>query len=313
MDRRAQIERLGNDFIVHFVKLRDACSDDPTNVDDVAGWEKPGHQLAQDLSFAAAALERFEEEHPRAFEAHIDDKQILLRRDYDKRWARPVHDCAWHFLAHLVDDVSSEEDKERTRDPDKLKTELHYAVEGGEHQINDLTWALDSANLRWGDEDSEDGERVRNALEAFDYLDSKVGFALGAAIGKRRTLPFILIPASLSRLYGAAAGSLENHLEQAQRAWFAGAPWAALALQRAILESLLGIRYPQHRGEKLHALLDALDHDGSIDFPPKAKLKMIRIFGNRVLHDPEGMANTPDLIVLQGFAALRTLIESWAK
>ena len=82
-------------------------------------------------------------------------------------------------------------------------------------------------------------EEVEGGVEAWKSLVDEVGFDLEGVFRRRALVPFINIPSHVAKRHGDETLSLLTLLQQAHEAFVYGVPFAALALMRAILETVL--------------------------------------------------------------------------
>lgn len=85
--------------------------------------------------------------------------------------------------------------------------------------------------------------RCRIAWEAYDYLTNTIDVDVDAMFRRWQALPAVLISERVSKRYGVETGSLSDLLDDAIRAYICGAPAAAIAMCRAVLELLLKEHY----------------------------------------------------------------------
>jgi hypothetical protein len=85
--------------------------------------------------------------------------------------------------------------------------------------------------------------KCRIALDAFDYLKNVIGVDIDEVFRRWREVPTVFMPSHVSNKHGREKGSLNDLLDNAVRAFVSGAPAAAIATCRAILEMVLKIHY----------------------------------------------------------------------
>jgi hypothetical protein len=82
------------------------------------------------------------------------------------------------------------------------------------------------------------------AVSEWNRLKGECGFDLRGVFRRRYLVPFILFPRHVSTRHGGAKmTSIYQNLRQAHEAFVFGAPFAALALMRSIMEVLLRDHY----------------------------------------------------------------------
>lgn len=112
-----------------------------------------------------------------------------------------------------------------------------------------------SERVQSGDYDDYDkltANRCRIALDAFDYLTSVIGIDIDAIFKRWREVPAIFMPPAISNKHASEKGSLNDLLDNAVRAYVCGAPAAAIAMCRSVLEMVV----------KDHYLTDSKDRSG---------------------------------------------------
>jgi hypothetical protein len=152
-------------------------------------------------------------------------------------------------------------------------------------------------------------ENVENGVQLLKRL--KQWLDLQGVLRRRNLLPFVLVPRHVALKHGSAEKlSLFTHLRQAQEAFVFGAPFAAVALMRSILETTLKSNY-YSSGRNLEHVIENCS-----SLPPgasKAALHRLRKLANDILHVDKQTVTLPEnlekeLLVL--FRVLRDLIES---
>jgi hypothetical protein len=96
----------------------------------------------------------------------------------------------------------------------------------------------------YSDLDQEWDNRRSLALGGYDYLINTIGLDVHRIFSRWRNVPTILMPAHVSRRYGASdKGSLEHLLDDAVKAYVFGARAAAMAMCRAVHDMLRNEHY----------------------------------------------------------------------
>jgi hypothetical protein len=108
----------------------------------------------------------------------------------------------------------------------------------------ELDWREDNLKSEFG---TEDDERIANmwriARGAYDYLTNTIGIEPKGVFLRWRKVPEFFMPAHVSNRHGDEKGSLNDLLNDAIRAYVAGAPAASIAICRAALETVLKEHY----------------------------------------------------------------------
>jgi hypothetical protein len=172
--------------------------------------------------------------------------------------------------------------------------------------------------------DRRTAKQCRIALDAFDYLTHIIGVDIDGIFRRWNEVPFILMPAAVSNKHGEEKGSLNELLDSAVRAYVCGAPAAAIALCRAILEMII----------KSHYVTDPKDRtrvDGSGKVRDKglgelivtaekrygfrrtglrrADLNQLKFAGDAILHPDGSLSPADEKLVIEYMLTLKTLIQ----
>ena len=136
-----------------------------------------------------------------------------------------------------------------------------------------------------------DQEWMANAwnisIEAFEFLESNIGLNLSSVFDRWNKVPTFFIPKHLSNHHGQTEkGSLYQLLNDAIRAYVAGAPAASVAMCRAALEMVLRDHYlklSQEDNSNLHDVINLAV--ARYNFLTAKKLHDMRKQANRILHN----------------------------
>jgi len=143
--------------------------------------------------------------------------------------------------------------------------------------------------------DEDENERIANTfrvgIEAFEFLENTIGFDTISVFERWAKVPPLFIPSHVSNKYGLTEkGSLFELLNDAIRAYIAGAPAASIAMCRAGLEMMLRDHYLRGKAttkDKLAPMIElaALKYD----FMSKTKMNNLARDANRIMHDYAGV------------------------
>jgi hypothetical protein len=87
-------------------------------------------------------------------------------------------------------------------------------------------------------------EAVEMAIDYWEGLTDEIGFDLAGVFRRRRLVPFVFFPRHIAARHGAPEKtSIYQSLQQAHDAFIFGVPFAALALMRSIMETVLRDHY----------------------------------------------------------------------
>ncbi len=315
------------EFMVAFKKLRVMIDDSPELLESESADDESLRRQCVLVSRNAGRLSNAERSQPELFSARTSPDFVRSWRDYEARYMLPLDRIFFEHVFASDDDPGVEVSRQ------DLKT-IQRAVDRGEPPAI-AHWEIAARNAAFDDhaarvaieyarlnsaglsESTEDAERykidVRMGAEALQELLDDAGFDLEGALRRRALIPFILIPRHVSDRHGNDERlSLFTILQQANDAFVYGAPLAALALMRTILEIVLKNHY-KAPGENLLEMLKNVQGLPS-DAPP-SRLHRIRRLANIILHfdkkEEQQLAHMHmerELVSLQ--LALRALIEA---
>ena len=295
-------------FMAAYRKLRDMVDDDPAGLEELAADDEPLKALCLEVYNATLSLSVAERSHRNQFAAPVDPRFIEAWRDYEERFSHPLGGI-WLKDLGLDFKTSAQEPS------NKFNQKWEVAADSGIERAKDFEAALDFAGQQASDPNREfpEGftESIEDGLAEWRSLEKETGFDLKSVFRRRELVPFVLVPRHVANRHGAQEKlSLFSLLQQAHDAFVFGAPFAALALMRAILEVVL----KRHYGSEGVDLSDLIKNAKSL--PPAANvatLTRIRRLANNVLHFERERVQLPRDMEreLLGFLyTLRTLIEA---
>lgn len=278
------------EFIALFNRVKEEAKGDPRRVTTFYGQ-------SQVLSDAADALDQFlwrsdfERRFmhgPRKFHAQVPSEFEPAWRDYSKNWTGPIAGARLGELGFDLDKVASETPSAADAF-DEPEYDEHF-----DPRWDDGAAAIQTGLDHLGDklsdyEDAEFGSTgaanlCRPALEAWDYLQKTIGIDVAGIFHRWRTVPVMFLPAHVSNRHGLTEkGSLFDLLDDAVRAYVAGAPAASTAMCRAALELVLREHYVRPTGEmSLDNLIDLAAR--RFEYLDAARLHRHRKAANRIMH-----------------------------
>jgi hypothetical protein len=120
-------------------------------------------------------------------------------------------------------------------------------------------------------------------MHCWDELTDEIGLQLADVLRRRRLAPFILFPRHFAMRLGAPEKALlYRSLQQAHDAFIFGVPFAALALMRSIMETVLREHYHAQGNdlsERINSVRKILPAGAN-----EAALHRLRMVANAVLH-----------------------------
>jgi hypothetical protein len=299
-------------FRALFAQLREWIDDDPTDLAAVAARDESIYDLCQRLSSSGDVLRSRERATPSMFTAPVDPDFIREWRDFEARYESLVDEIAWRWL---FEQLNIENSTKTGSEADRRWTRADLAADDA---AAGLEFALGFARdqVSQGDRFHEDFvSDVEDGLDEWERLKIEVGFDLRGVFRRRRLVPFTLVPRHVAAKYGEGGkASLLTNLRASHDAFVFGAPLAALAMMRSILEAVLR----DHYGAPGDDLNDRINKARNLPrVVPRQALHRLRRRANVVLHldgdraerlpelDAEGMEKeVVSLLVL-----LRSLIE----
>jgi hypothetical protein len=142
-------------------------------------------------------------------------------------------------------------------------------------------------------------EGIDMAVAYWEGLKDEAGLDLRATFRRRSLVPFVLVPRHVAAHHGPVEkASIYENLQQAHDAFVFGAPFAAVALMRSIVETVLRIHYAAEGNDLSERI------NNSSRLLPKganvAALHRLRKIANAVLHpNIESNETLPHLEPLQ--------------
>lgn len=290
-------------FLADFEALKDATGDCPTTLEERWRDSKVLQQLCDRLAGYRLSFFVAEEWSPIAFTPHVPAAATRARRDYDDRWRMVVGRVADRELLDLFDTLMDESSFDEPRTGDPLDQDIEGWKYGAGSDARSIEYAFDCIADQGANDDSEDFEWVDDAARSWDRLKRFVGLDMEGAFWRRSAIPHVLFPSHVSKHYGQHHASIYRRLFDAGRAFTFGAPLAALAMQRAVLEELLEMHWGSPKGWVRDANLPSLSHD--------ARANRLKRLADKSLHgEPESMtAHELDREIVKNFLLLRELIE----
>ena len=266
-------------FMALFRRLRNMIGDEPAGLADLAADDEPLRRLCDELSNASFFLSASERTGRNLFIAPVDPKFIEAWRDYEERYEGTL---AGIFLTGLGLNLDEDSGSGGTQFDSRWDYEDHEAKAEADALDTAMDFARTETDSLTDSESADYSVEIDRGVQAWTRLQSAIGIDLRGVFRRRALTPFILIPRYVSNKYGLTDKlSLVTHLAQAHQAFIFGAPFAAIAMMRSILEIVLKKHY-RSTGAELYQLID-----NCRTLPagaPKEKLHRLRHLANDVLH-----------------------------
>jgi len=271
-----------------YTRLKDWCDDEPDAILQLAITDKQFKGLCRQLLGAAQRLHASERRHRRLFATPVDPKFLAAWRDFEARYE---HILAANWSALLFHDVSAELSDQsnsstsadrRWEDADlnaKIAADMIENVIGfARVQAFDVEEPLDP------DYSMSAEQAVEMAIDYWEGLTDEIGFDLADVFRRRRLVPFVFFPRHIAARHNAPEKTfIYQSLQQAHDAFIFGVPFAALALMRSIMETVLRDHYHAQGNdlsEQINCVRKALPADAN-----EVALHRLRKLANAVLHD----------------------------
>lgn len=267
-------------FITLFERLKTWFDDCPDEIVLTAEIDDSVKNLCRSIFFAAHFLSMKEKRSHKLFAAPVDPKFIAAWRDYEKRYNKNVSRVA--RLA-IMPDLVADEPAQTTSAQEEWEDADYFANEQSAGMIKAISFAKEQAGEddRWDETQEHNINQILEGCDSWDDLTWGAGFDLRGVLRRRSLVPFVLIPGSVLAKHTNPHSMLKN-LHQAHDAFVFGAPYAALALIRSIMEAVLRDDY-KAEGKDLVALI----RHAKGKLPPdagEAALHRLRKIANAVLH-----------------------------
>lgn len=268
------------EFLALFARIRELCNDDPELLEAEAYSDAELQKLCNQLFSVASDLQRNERRRRELFAAPVNPTFVRAWRDYEERYENRV---AFVWLSEVLPPREAVELASTSNHNSRWDT----ADEEGEEQSGGIEGAIEFAQFnadqddRWIDQPAFI-ERIQDGLAAWERLKQDTGFDLRGVFRRRALIPFVLVPREVAASYGDTEKlSMLRHLQQAHDAFVYGAPYAAIALMRSIMEAVLRDHYGAEGNleKRIQNARDRLPRGAS-----EAALDRLRRRANAILH-----------------------------
>ena len=293
----------GTLFLASFQELKNATTNSPSFLETHWKDREDLQQICDRLNGCRRSFDIAEEWTAVAFTPHVPAVVSKARREYDDNWRGVVARVADREFIALFDGLFPDGLFEEDETTNTLGREIEGWKSGARNDAGNITHAFDYLADRRANDDDNDLEFLDEVELSWDRLTKVVGFDMKGAFWRRSAIPHILFPSHVSSHYGPGHASIYRRLFEASRAFTFGAPLAALAMQRAVLEQLLERHWNAERG-----------HPSDADFSEQSqssRAHRLWRFGNAALHREIDQLKTDELEceVIKNFLLLRELIE----
>lgn len=301
-------------FLDLFARLKPHCDDRPDRLPDLAREKQDVRQICLDLYWSVQDLKAGERRDRQLFAAPTNPDFRQAWRDFEDRYDEVLEQLMLEHWLQIGLTVGSDGQSrfDRRWDAAEVMAKLDAA---------NMTEALDFAEFvvtsnADGHYDAAQMEDCSDGLQNWRGLIDGAGFDVEGVLRRRHLVPFVLVPRDVAAKHGQTNRlSMLRHLQQAQEAFVYGAPFAALALMRSIVEAVLRDHYGaegRDLSERISSVQSRLPAGASLE-----SLHRLRRLANAILHlDPgrgEGIPKMDDIRlekeVLSLLYVTRALIE----
>lgn len=295
-------------FMSLFERLKDLINDNPEELERLASATPDLQSLCRELLVIATLLKSKERQSRRQFALPVNPSFLVAWREYYERYVVGVE--------RIFSLGFSSGDTKRTEDVD---FQWHSANAEAKENLDAIEEVFEYTNSAIDHDISLNDDaayQLTAGIFTWSALKSEIGLDLQGVFRRRQLVPFVLVPRHVGQKYGnSELPSLYSNLQQAHEAFVFGAPYAALALIRSILEVMLRDHFHiagKDLNERINNSTEILPDDVN-----KAALHRIRENGNVVLHlneEKTGKFRRFDQMTLEKeiashLLALRNLIE----
>lgn len=278
-------------FLAAFAELRNLIDDEPNGLYKMAidDDDRPLRKLCEKVYWAAFSITCVNKQRRELFASPVDPNFIKVWNDYEKRYQDVVDRIANQRIRAIINealkDLSFPKMSNAKRDRSQLEIEWENADDEAGEKVDQLKVALEFASEELDFEDSvrdvAHTEQLAESLDGWKKLAYETGLDLRGVFRRRALVPFTLIPRHVAlKEVDKASLSPIDLLQQAQEAFIFGTSYAALALMRAVMETVLRDHY-QARGKDLCEKVNNCKMSSQL---MKQAMHILRMRGNEVLH-----------------------------
>ncbi|QIG54498.1 hypothetical protein G6N82_10350 [Altererythrobacter sp. BO-6] len=242
-------------FRLRFAQLRGACNDSPSALITFFREKASLVELAWRADSAANLIDRASAF--RKIHAQVTPEFMVDWRAYNQHWRAQV---SYVIAANLDDQFGDPEmsfppfeifaakhEKASSRESANAEFENEFIAEfhDGAKAIEELKSLLEQQAVDWFDPDFMFiPNTYRIGVQALEYFEQVIGIDFDGAFDRWNNLPVVFVPRHVSDKHGLTSkAGLYALFNEAVRSYVAGAPAAAAAMCRAILELVLKKHY----------------------------------------------------------------------
>lgn len=281
-------------FMLHFQNLRTATNDSPQTLINFFSEKSEFRELAIELKRAAIRVEGLG--YSRKIYAHVPNKFVSDWKLYTFNWKKQIE---YIYEQHTTIVFDSEYQTKSFEEFCNQLTELRPQLEPGEEgwepameaggaAIQDMVFLANyiDHDFESFQIDNDAALVLSHGISSIEYVEDSIGLNLSEVIDRWEKIPPIFVPPVVSNSYGQTEkSSLYELLNDAIRAFVAGAQAASIAMCRAVLEMVLQDHYLRNETVRDTSLTNLINLAvKKYDFLPSDKLHGLRKDANRILH-----------------------------
>ncbi len=238
------------EFMTVFARLRDWLDDEPEGLYELAidGEDAPLKELCSKVYWAAFFITRSNKSRRELFASPVDPNVIEIWKIYENRYEETVGKIVFVELHNALLDLPGQLQNDDGPIPTPLEIAWSNADWEAGERVNELQVALEFVSEELDNDcsmrDEDYTARIQESLEVWKTLRFETGLDFRGIFRRRELIPFTLIPRHVAnKEVDKNKLTLIDLLQQAQEAFIFGTPYAALALMRAVLETVLRDHY----------------------------------------------------------------------
>lgn len=320
--------KLSEQFSLHFQQLRSACNDSPQSLitffrekPDIEAHAKKVKEIADTID----RVSTFRKLHPQ-----VEAEFIVDWKHYLSNWKTQVEYVDVFPLLSI--NLLGEADFEPLTF-EQFKSNRHYITaheapdpgidksfdpvqhDGGNAIMQMVDLVSDQAtNRRSNNHEDVTASIFFVGMEAIEHFENVIGIDIARVYDRWNRIPAVFVPQHVSDHHGITdKGSLFGLLEDAIRAYVAGAPGASIAMCRAVLERLLREHYLPMAPEERTSLTEIIEQAGKTGHFPKQMRDaawQLKNLADAVLHRAGQATARDEEKLIAAFGHLKHWIES---
>jgi hypothetical protein len=253
-------------FVSKFKRVRELCEGSPDTLDRLCERDASARALVDSLFTDAYILDRAFGKSPQLYVPQVHEDFPIVWGEYGTIWSTAVWSARLLVSLDDLDGPSStpeEEDEQDTIESSNGQADIY--IEDFDPQWHVLSEAITNMIQYCRDKiayvDAPEAVAVLQlGVTAWDFLES-MGFDTKQISSRYARTPKVYIPKHVSDSHGTTERrSLLRLLDETGRAYYFGAPLAALSMCRSILELLLSRYYvPRHASAPLSKMIRAAE------------------------------------------------------